>query len=127
MMNGSENTDGAVFQLAVDRIKDLARAVIQVKALAEEERGEIGDIPGVVVLVGDKYEKGPSVASKQNDGDASAEYGALWWDEELSDLGVGSGLEVVFWDPKGATEDPSARNEYGGNAPSSLGYTTMTS
>ncbi|EFR03250.1 hypothetical protein MGYG_06252 [Nannizzia gypsea CBS 118893] len=116
MMDGGENTDSAIFQRAVDRTKDLARAVIEVKALAEEERGEIGDIPGVIVLVGDKCEKGISAASKHDDGDASAdsaEYGALWWDEELSDLGVGSGLEVVFWDPKGTTEDPKARNEYG--------------
>ncbi|EFE39729.1 conserved hypothetical protein [Trichophyton verrucosum HKI 0517] len=110
VLDGNENDSSAVFQRAVGRIKDLARAVIEVKAQAEEERGEIGDIPGLIVLVGDECENGPLAA-----GNASSEYGALWWDEQLSDLGAGSGLEVVFWDHKAASPEPSARNEFGGN------------
>ncbi|EZF32269.1 hypothetical protein H109_01909 [Trichophyton interdigitale MR816] len=108
VLDENENASSAVFQRAVGRIKDLARAVIEVKAQAEEERGEMGDIPGLIVLVGDEHEIGSLAA-----GNASSEYGALWWDEQLSDLGAGSGLEVVFWDHKAASQDPSARNEFG--------------
>lgn len=116
VLDGNENASGVVFQRAVGRIKDLARAVIEVKAQAEEERGEIGDIPGLIVLVGDECENGSLAA-----GNASSEYGALWWDEQLGDLGAGSGLEVVFWDHKAASPEPSARNEFGGNISILLG------
>ena len=106
---------------AVQGLKELLRAVGEVKGQIEEERGGMGEVPGLVVLVG-KEEK------KQKDGGAgnregtdhdesnlvrqSAEFGAEWWDEELAEMGV-FGFEVVAWDPK-AEEVKGRRNEFGG-------------
>ncbi|KAM5446757.1 hypothetical protein MaudCBS49596_006363 [Microsporum audouinii] len=111
VVDGDEKNYNDIFQNAVDTIKEIARAVAEVKALSEEERGEIGDVPGLILLVGEGCDRKSSVVSE--DGNTSGEYGALWWDEELSDLGVGSGLEVVLWDPKRGNGISSARNEYG--------------
>ncbi|KAF3483643.1 uncharacterized protein GIQ15_02967 [Arthroderma uncinatum] len=114
VVDGSENKYSTVFQNAVDRVKEITRAVGEVKALAEEERGEIGDVPGLIMLIGEDGERKPSTASEDEDSHTCAiEYGAMWWDEELSDLGTGSGIEVVCWDPKEGKEASSAKNEYG--------------
>ncbi|KAK2871934.1 hypothetical protein FQN49_002693 [Arthroderma sp. PD_2] len=114
VVDGSEHKYSAVFQGAVDKVKEIARAVGEVKALTEEERGEIGDVPGLILLIGGEGERKPSTASEDDDGySCAAEYGAMWWDEELSGSGIGSGIEVVCWDPKESKESSSSRNEFG--------------
>ncbi|EER24907.1 hypothetical protein CPC735_015050 [Coccidioides posadasii C735 delta SOWgp] len=107
-------------------LKTVVKAVADVKRKIEEERGDsgIGDVPGLVILVGSE-DKRRSKQLGENFEDAClggggdgglremAEYGVRWWDEELTGMGIYD-FEVVGWDPAGAeTEGEKRRNEFG--------------
>lgn len=122
-------------------LKDLLDDVAEVRSLIDEERGGLGDVPGVVVVVGEEKEAKQDQEHQQHedkgdharidDGAARvdefgalgsarkfaeakqvSEYGAGWWEEELSQIGVFE-FEVVNWDPK-IEEVNEKRNMFGG-------------
>jgi hypothetical protein len=94
----------------VRALKDLLKAVSEVKSQAEEERGEIGDVPGLLVLVGKQQQ---SVAETEE----AAVFSAEWWEDELYEMGV-MGFEVVVWDPTAnASDAEKRRNRFGGLFP----------
>jgi hypothetical protein len=110
----------------VRALRDLMRGVGAVKERVDEERGGVGDVPGVFVLVGGR--KG-AVSGQQKSQDSSAELGlgvddddlgggndapfsVAWWEDQLFDMGL-LGWEVVEWDPK-EVKEVETRNQYGG-------------
>lgn len=100
----------------VRTLRDLMRGIGAVKERIDEERGGVGDVPGVFVLVGAR--KGASSTSKDDDelglGDDLGEVvplSAAWWEDQFYDMGL-VGWEVVEWDPKGG--EVETRNQYGG-------------
>ncbi|KKZ61694.1 hypothetical protein EMCG_03803 [[Emmonsia] crescens] len=110
---------------SVQGLKELLSAVAEVRNRIEEERGGMGEVPGLVILVGkdeggEKAEgyakgKGSGIERPKNGGDDGeleqvVEFGARWWEEELSEMGHFE-LEVVAWDPKAEEEDK--RNIFG--------------
>lgn len=92
-----------------------------VRDLMEEERGGMGDVPGMVVLVGKREEgaagRRKSIGGEEDgdtDGEAKVEGEIGWWEESLLEMGV-FGWEVVVWDPKEDGEGlKGRRNQYGG-------------
>ena len=98
------------------RLKEAVGAVAEVKSRIDEERGGIGDVVGLVVVV----ESGKWKTQKQaNEGDGRIvveEFGTSWWDEELNDMGIFD-FEVVSWHPaeeEGDKEVQVRRNGFGG-------------
>jgi hypothetical protein len=95
-------------------LKALLRDVGLVKAQIEDEREAMGDVAGLVVLVG----KNASTAAPRNDisddlDPVPAEddpFSPAWWEDQLADLGV-LGFEVVAWDPR---REAAGRNQFGG-------------
>ncbi|KAI1954056.1 hypothetical protein LOZ57_000401 [Ophidiomyces ophidiicola] len=109
----------------VAALKDIVKAVADVRRKIGEERGEgsFGEVPGMVVLVGSDEEKLSKKSSEtiENDeiiGPEMVEYGVRWWDEELADMGIYE-FEVLNWDPAIASsrkedeEEVKKRNEFG--------------
>ncbi|PGH21661.1 hypothetical protein AJ80_03094 [Polytolypa hystricis UAMH7299] len=118
-------------------LKEFVQAIAEVKGLIEEERGGLGEVPGLVVLVGRNEDKG-SGGMKGAGGavrldDDDKDFGGLgdggvggddadiepfsvrWWDEELSQLGIFD-FEVVVWDPRKVAEEADGkveRNQFG--------------
>lgn len=105
----------------VRALLDLMRGIGAVKEKIDEERGGVGDVPGVLVLVGGKS---PSAAPKQTSdtgselgGDLGDDLGDVvplsvgWWEDQFYDIGL-LGWEVIEWDPKEGAEE--TRNQYGG-------------
>ena len=107
----------------VQGIKEYIQSIASVKAKIEEERETIGDVAGLVVLVG-KKQLGKKSGKKGNDdegilddlspegGDDEQPFTPTWWEDQLSDLGVME-FEVVDWDPR-SDGDEERRNEFGG-------------
>ncbi|KAA8648802.1 hypothetical protein EYZ11_012765 [Aspergillus tanneri] len=106
-------------------IKEFIHAVGDVRALIEEERGGIGDVPGLVVFVGKGQSQSPSPGPSQNqnqnhdagvdDADIGVEgedepFSVLWWEDRIYEMGM-VGMEVVSWYPKGVENDE--RNQFG--------------
>lgn len=99
-------------------LKTLIRDVGLVKAQIEDERGAMGDVAGLVVLVG----KNASTAAPRNDVSDDLDpvpdpvpaeddpFSPAWWEDQLADLGV-LGFEVVAWDPR---REAAGRNQFGG-------------
>ncbi|PGH17608.1 hypothetical protein AJ79_00969 [Helicocarpus griseus UAMH5409] len=106
----------------VQGLKELLSAVAEVRNQIEEERGSVGEVPGLVVLVG-KDEEGkdrvngldsPELGNGAGGEDGLeeiVEFSTRWWEEELSEMGHFE-LEVVAWDPKGEDEREK-RNMFG--------------
>ncbi|RAK88461.1 hypothetical protein BO79DRAFT_245753 [Aspergillus costaricaensis CBS 115574] len=101
-------------------LKEFVRAVGEVRALIEEERGGVGEVPGLVVLVGEKTK---TVASGKVGGESEDEDGLGleidevfsegWWEDQVCEMGL-MGMEVVRWGGKeGEDEDEKGRNRYG--------------
>ncbi|KAI9035521.1 adaptin-binding domain-containing protein [Aspergillus affinis] len=125
-------------QTHVDRLKEFLRAVGDVRALVEEERGGMGDVPGLVVLVGggegtqaataQQQKKKQDLGSGQESGmgdlsgdlgadldldtDAEEPFSVPWWEDQLYEMGL-IGMEVVNWDPKAGGEETEERNQFG--------------
>ncbi|EEQ90689.2 hypothetical protein RJZ56_005978 [Blastomyces dermatitidis] len=93
-------------------IKELVSTVAEVRNRIEEERGGLGEVPGLVILVGkdEGEKKAENVKGKRNglggledSGDDEVEqileFSTRWWEDELSEMGHFE-LEVVAWDPQ---------------------------
>lgn len=113
----------------VRALLDLMRGIGAVKERIDEERGGLGDVPGVFVLVGNR--KGAAAAGHQKSKDPDAELGlgvddddlgggeaaplsVGWWEDKFFDMGL-LGWEVVEWDPK-EVKEVETRNQYGGES-----------
>ncbi|KAL5046801.1 hypothetical protein BDW71DRAFT_181171 [Aspergillus fruticulosus] len=107
-------------------LKAFVRAVGTVRTLIEEERGEIGSVPGLLVLGGKKKKEKEKLKTGRIVGDALGSGSDLdaglggtldepfsigWWEDQLCEMGL-IGFEVVEWD---WTRDPDAKekNQYG--------------
>lgn len=101
-------------------LKEFVRAVGEVRALIEEERGGVGEVPGLVVLVGEKTK---TTASGKVGGEDEGEDGLGleidevfsegWWEDQVCEMGL-MGMEVVRWGGKEGEEEEVGRNRYGG-------------
>lgn len=118
----------------VRALRDLVSCVGAVKERIDEERGGVGDVPGVFVLVGARR-SGSNMRAEQaavGDSDDTAldlgveeeglgggiddvPFSVPWWEDQLFDMGL-LGWEVVEWDPREQTVEAS-RNQMGGGYP----------
>jgi hypothetical protein len=88
------------------------RNVGAVKERIDEERGGVGDVPGIFVLVGAR--KTAAKADESGLGDDLGDVLPLsveWWEDQFYDMGL-LGWEVIEWDSKGG--EAETRNQYGG-------------
>ncbi|KAJ5126035.1 hypothetical protein N7448_005345 [Penicillium atrosanguineum] len=101
----------------VRAVRELMRDVGAVKSVIDEERGGMGDVPGVLVLVGGKKsasgtakaaatatatamaedELGLGVGDDEL-GEDAAPLSVGWWEDQMFDMGL-FGWEVIEWDP----------------------------
>ncbi|KAJ5772936.1 Alpha/gamma-adaptin-binding protein p34 [Penicillium paradoxum] len=108
----------------VRALRDLMRGIGAVKDRIDEERGGVGDVPGVFVLVGGRKSaagqqkaKGPDaelglgVDEDDLGGGEMVPFSVGWWEDQFFDMGL-LGWEVVEWDPKEGKE-VETRNQYG--------------
>ncbi|RAL04033.1 adaptin-binding domain-containing protein [Aspergillus ibericus CBS 121593] len=104
----------------VRSLKDFVKAVGEVRALIEEERGGMGEVPGLVVLVGEESAAsgaaaGGSPKEEEEEGMEGLEldepFSVGWWEDQVCEMGL-MGMEVVEWD-KSAKGDGEGRNRYG--------------
>lgn len=116
----------------VQALKTFIKAIGGVRALIEEERGEIGSVPGLLVLgrsgKGEKkIQKGDGKGNPDLDLEDSVDgYGGDglddpfsigWWEDQLCEMGL-IGFEVVEWEWDGSgSEMEEKRNQYGGMLP----------
>ncbi|KAJ5129330.1 Alpha/gamma-adaptin-binding protein p34 [Penicillium bovifimosum] len=119
---GSEDVDPTQ-RGDVRALRDLMRGVGAVKERIDEERGGVGDVPGVLVLVGGRkgiagqqMSEGSSAGlglgvDDEDLGGNEAPFSVAWWEDQLFDMGL-LGWEVVEWDPKEVME-VETRNQYG--------------
>lgn len=118
----SDNTDPAERQ-DVRAVRELMGDVGAVKSVIDEERGGMGDVPGILVLVGAKKNvSGASTyTSKEKDelelgdeelGEDAAPLSVGWWEDQMFDMGL-FGWEVIEWDPAEAGGEVT-RNKFGG-------------
>ncbi|CAG8899467.1 unnamed protein product [Penicillium egyptiacum] len=122
------NTDPAE-RPDVRALRDLMRGIGAVKECIDEERGGLGDVPGVFVLIGGRKGGAGVAAGQQRSKDPDADLGlgvddgdlgggetvpfsVGWWEDQFFDMGL-LGWEVVEWDPKESSEIET-RNQYGG-------------
>ncbi|KAL6238195.1 alpha and gamma adaptin binding protein p34-domain-containing protein [Aspergillus navahoensis] len=108
-------------------LKAFVRAVGAVRSLIEEERGEIGSVPGLLVLGGKKEKKekeklktggmvGDALVLDPDldaglDGALDEPFSIGWWEDQLCEMGL-IGFEVVEWDWT-RVQDAGERNQYG--------------
>ncbi|KAL4792093.1 hypothetical protein BDV19DRAFT_369088 [Aspergillus venezuelensis] len=115
----------------VRTLKSFVKAVGTVRGLVEEERGEIGSVPGLLVLCGDgkkkeeKKEKKKAGGSGEDDLDLGlddtdidgdgldAPFSIGWWEDQLCEMGLIE-FEVVEWDGSAESSGKDERNQYGG-------------
>ncbi|KAL5358944.1 alpha and gamma adaptin binding protein p34-domain-containing protein [Aspergillus floccosus] len=104
----------------VRALKDFLRAVGAVRALIEDERGGVDEMPAVVVLVGrTETSTAPTTATTRDDdspgldgnGDEDRPFSVPWWEDQLLEMDM-VGVEVVAWDPR-AGEEAETRNQFG--------------
>ncbi|KAL4788275.1 alpha and gamma adaptin binding protein p34-domain-containing protein [Aspergillus varians] len=105
----------------VRALKAFVWAVGGVRALIEEERGEIGGVPGLLVLGGKKKEvkkqkqrsgEGLDLGLGSNEPDEGLDepFSIGWWEDQLCEMGL-IGFEVIEWD--GTETEVEERNQYG--------------
>ncbi|KAJ5710416.1 hypothetical protein N7488_004572 [Penicillium malachiteum] len=108
----------------VRALRDLMRDIGAVKEQIDEERGGMGDVPGVFILVGASKSAPPDSTSASTntaghgdpddlalEGIEDLPLSAAWWEDQLFDCGL-VGWEVVEWDPK-MQGDEKTRNKFG--------------
>ncbi|RDH28811.1 alpha and gamma adaptin binding protein p34-domain-containing protein [Aspergillus welwitschiae] len=101
-------------------LKEFVKAVGEVRALIEEERGGVGEVPGLVVLVGEKKTGSGKVGSggggeEDEDGlglEIDEVFSEGWWEDQVCEMGL-MGMEVVRWGGKEGEEEEEGRNRYG--------------
>ncbi|GKZ85411.1 hypothetical protein AnigIFM56816_011182 [Aspergillus niger] len=100
-------------------LKEFVKAVGEVRALIEEERGGVGEVPGLVVLVGEK-KTGPGKVGSGGGGEEDENglgleidevFSEGWWEDQVCEMGL-MGMEVVRWGGKEGEEE-EGRNRYG--------------
>ncbi|KAL4872912.1 hypothetical protein BDV12DRAFT_113187 [Aspergillus spectabilis] len=113
----------------VHALKAFIRAIGDVRALIEEEREEMGAVPGILILGGKKdVKRKVEKKTKRGEGEGSdldfdtgAEldggidddpFSVGWWEDQLCELGL-IGYEVVEWDGTQAENETEERNKYG--------------
>jgi hypothetical protein len=102
----------------VRALRDMMRDIGAVKERIDEERGGVGDVPGVFILIGARKGAASGPAAKDDESGLDDDLGEMlplsvgWWEDQFYDMGL-LGWEVVEWDPKegGGIE---TRNQYGG-------------
>ncbi|KAJ5272725.1 hypothetical protein N7478_007850 [Penicillium angulare] len=109
-------------------LRDFMRDIGDVKGCIDEERGGVGDVPGVFVLVGAVKSGIPESKSTSTagigepdelrlgldeglDGVEDEPFSAGWWEDQLFDCGL-VGWEVIEWDPR-MDGGEKTRNKYG--------------
>ncbi|KGO69669.1 Alpha/gamma-adaptin-binding protein p34 [Penicillium italicum] len=112
----------------VRALRDLVRGIGAVKERIDEERGGLGDVPGVFVLIGNRKGAAGVGAGQKGSKDPNAQLGLGvddedlgggdtvpfsigWWEDQFFDMGL-LGWEVVEWDPKEHSE-VETKNQYG--------------
>lgn len=101
---GSSSSQVLSDRVEVRALKDFLKMISEVKTQIEDERGGIGEVPGLLVLMETK--------GKQQRGEDDV-FSASWWEDELYAMGV-IGYEVVSWNPTADTEE-GKRNQFGGS------------
>lgn len=102
-------------------LKEFVKAVGEVRSLIEEERGGMGEVPGLIVLVGEKAKT--KTGSRGGDGGGEEDEDGLgleidevfsegWWEDQVCEMGL-MGMEVVRWAGQ-EEEQEEGRNRYGG-------------
>lgn len=127
--DAGQDLEGDAIQRAdVRTMRQLMHEVDAVKGRIDEERGGVGNVPGVLVLVGPRR-KGVSSAPGAvvedggrlglggdedglGDGLEDVPFSVPWWEDQLFDMGL-YGWEVVEWDPI-EQDDEKRRNQFGG-------------
>ncbi|KAJ5319303.1 Alpha/gamma-adaptin-binding protein p34 [Penicillium brevicompactum] len=120
---GPPNTDSNDLSGREDvrALRDVMRGIGAVKEKIDEDRGGVGDVSGVFVLVGPRKvssSSGSKTTSNESDlgGDLGDDLGDVvplsvsWWEDQFYDMGL-LGWEVIEWDPKEGGEE--TRNQYG--------------
>ncbi|KAJ5353765.1 Alpha/gamma-adaptin-binding protein p34, partial [Penicillium brevicompactum] len=120
---GPPNTDSNDLSEREDvrALRDVMRGIGAVKEKIDEDRGGVGDVSGVFVLVGPRKvssSSGSKTTSNESDlgGDLGDDLGDVvplsvsWWEDQFYDMGL-LGWEVIEWDPKEGGEE--TRNQYG--------------
>ncbi|GKZ19231.1 hypothetical protein AbraIFM66951_008065 [Aspergillus brasiliensis] len=101
-------------------LKEFVKAVGEVRSLIEEERGGMGEVPGLIVLVGEKAKT--KTGSRGGDGGGEEDEDGLgleidevfsegWWEDQVCEMGL-MGMEVVRWAGQ-EEEQEEGRNRYG--------------
>lgn len=111
----------------VRAVRELMGDVGAVKSVIDEERGGMGDVPGVLVLVGGKKSvsgtaKTAATATNEDElglgvedddlGEDAAPLSVGWWEDLMFDMGL-FGWEVIEWDPTEQNGEVT-RNKFGG-------------
>lgn len=120
---GPPNTDSNDLAEREDvrALRDVMRGIGAVKEKIDEDRGGVGDVSGVFVLVGPrKVSSGSGSKTTSNESDLGGDLGddlgdvvplsVSWWEDQFYDMGL-LGWEVIEWDPKEGGEE--TRNQYG--------------
>lgn len=119
----NDNTD-PVEREDVRAVRELMGDVGAVKSCIDEERGGMGDVPGVLILVGGKKsvpgtstltakdEDGLDLVGDEELGEDAAPLSAGWWEDQMFDMGL-LGWEVIEWDPAEQGGEMT-RNTFGG-------------
>lgn len=112
----------------VRAVRDLLRDIGAVRECIDEERGGVGDVPGIFVVVGARKAppRGPSTevqdatalelgedAELGNDA-SGAPFSVGWWEDQFFDMGL-FGWEVIEWDPHDTSVEKT-RNQFGGKS-----------
>ncbi|KAL2799157.1 alpha and gamma adaptin binding protein p34-domain-containing protein [Aspergillus keveii] len=107
----------------VRALRSFINAIGTVRALIEEEREEIGAVPGLLVLgvKRDQQKKKKTEALKEDDLDLGVDaefedglddpFSVGWWEDQLVEMGL-MGFEVIEWDSS-RPEKEEERNKYG--------------
>ncbi|OQD73299.1 hypothetical protein PENDEC_c016G06340 [Penicillium decumbens] len=118
--SSSDKDTGPIERQDVRAIRELMRDVAAVKSCIDEERGGVGDVPGVLILVGSRKSV-PAASSKDEDalelgvgddglGEDAAPLSVGWWEDQMFDMGL-FGWEVIEWDP--TEQGEVTRNKFG--------------
>ena len=121
--DGSSKIADPASRADVRAIQELMRDIGAVKGCIDEERGGVGDVPGIFVLVGKSRAAARGQAQSQDSatldldeglGDelSEAPFSVGWWEDQLFDMGL-VGWEVVEWDPQDTSAEKT-RNQFGG-------------
>ncbi|CAG8877075.1 unnamed protein product [Penicillium nalgiovense] len=108
---GSDTDTDPAERPDVRALRDLMRGIGAVKERIDEERGGLGDVPGVFGSKDADAELALGVDDEDLGGGETVPFSVGWWEDQFFDMGL-LGWEVVEWDPKESSE-VETRNQYG--------------